>query len=117
MRFTEVCIRRPVLACVLNLILIVIGVVSYQHIEIRYFPDIPRPVATVSVSYPGASASLMESSITNIVEGALSDVPNVKYMTSSSSSGNSTINLYFNMSEIKSRVLSHNYQQPLSQLL
>lgn len=98
MRFTEVCIRRPVLACVLNLILIVIGVVSYQRIEIRYFPEVPKPVATVSIDYPGASAALMESSITNIVEGALSDVPNVNYMTSSSTSSRTRINLYFNLS-------------------
>lgn len=97
MKFTEVCIRRPVFACVLNLILIVVGVVAYQTLEIRYFPQIPRPVATVHVSYPGASADLMESSVTNIIEGAISDVPNVKYMTSSSRSGSASINLYFSI--------------------
>ena len=98
MKFTEICIRRPVLACVLNLVLIVIGVVSYQHIEVRYFPNIPHPVATVSVNYSGASASLMESSVTTILEGALADVPNVDYSDSSSSANTSTINLYFNLS-------------------
>lgn len=98
MKLTELCIRRPVLAAVINLVLVVIGIVTFQRITVQYFPTIPHPVVTVSTSYQGASADLMETQVTNIIEGALSSVAGVDYMTSSSSTNSSSITIYFNMS-------------------
>ena len=64
MKLPEICIRQPVLAVVMSLVLMVLGVIGYLHLEKLFFPRLQIPVVHVSTHYDGASASLMESKIT-----------------------------------------------------
>jgi multidrug efflux pump len=64
MRLSDISIRRPVLATVMSLTLVLIGVVSYQRLSVREYPNIDEPVVTVSTDYRGASADIVESQVT-----------------------------------------------------
>lgn len=96
MKLSLVCIERPVFATVLSLLLMILGIMGYQHLETRYFPRIHQPKAQVSVSYSGASPRLMEHDVTLPLENALGNVEGLKEMTSSSGYGSSSISLTFN---------------------
>lgn len=93
MKLCDICIRRPVFATVLSLILILFGWIGFESLEIRYFPDVEQKVANISYSYQGASADYMANQVTRFVEGALQGVDGITQMTSSSSVGSSSINL------------------------
>ncbi|MDG2242935.1 MAG: efflux RND transporter permease subunit [Rhodospirillaceae bacterium] len=95
MSITELCIRRPVLATVLNLVIVLIGLISLQSLSIREYPNIDSPVVTVISSYPGASASIMETQVTDIIEDALSGIEGVDYVSSISRSEQSQITVRF----------------------
>ena len=95
MKLSDICIERPVFATVLSLALIVFGVVGYHYLEIRYFPKVDEPTASVSVSYPGASPQVMEEDVTSYLENALVNVNGIENMTSSSGNGSTTVNLTF----------------------
>ena len=95
MKLSDICIERPVFATVLSLALIVFGLVGYHYLEIRYFPKVDEPIASVSVSYPGASPDVMEQDVTLYIENALVNVDGLQTMTSSSTYGSSTVNLTF----------------------
>lgn len=84
MRLPEICIRRPVLAIVLNLLLIVVGVLGYQRLEIRYFPQLQFPIVTISTHYSGAGPDLIENSITTPIENALAGVSGIESISSTS---------------------------------
>ena len=71
MKIAELSIRRPVLATVMNLVLILVGVIAYQTLPVREYPNIDVPVVSVETLYPGANASIMESQITQIPYPAL----------------------------------------------
>ncbi|MTE25001.1 efflux RND transporter permease subunit, partial [Microbacterium sp. ZXX196] len=77
MKLPELCIRQPVLACVLSLVLIVLGVVGFQRLEILFFPKLVMPIVTVYTHYRGASAELMESQVTTRLENAIAGVDNI----------------------------------------
>lgn len=64
MKLSEICIRQPVLAIVLSLILVVLVVVAFQRLELRFFPKLELPILTVATTYDGVSAQLMESQVT-----------------------------------------------------
>ena len=116
MKLCDVCIRRPVFATVLSLILILFGWIGFENLEIRYFPDVEQKVANISYSYPGASADYMANQVTRFVEGALQGVDGVTQMTSSSSVGSSSITLLLSdsaniikvMGDIKNAISSIN---------
>lgn len=93
MKLSDVCIRRPVLAIVLNLILVMIGICCYFYLETRFFPKFEPKSIYVSTSFPGASADLVETAVTNPLEAALSTVSGVEIMTSQSYRGSSNITL------------------------
>ena len=95
MKITELCIRRPVLACVLSLVLIVIGLVSIKQLELRYFPQIDQRIVSVSTSYSGASPELVESAVTDHIEGTLNGLEGLQSISSTSSTGRSSIKLVF----------------------
>ena len=95
MKLSKICIERPVFAVVLSLMIIVLGIVGYSYLEIRYFPKIEQKIAQVSISYTGASPSLMLNDVTIPVENALYNIDGLAKMTSSSSYGSSKINLTF----------------------
>ena len=63
MRLPELCIRRPVFATVLSLVLCLVGLVSYDRLTVREYPDVDSPVVTVRTSYRGADANIVESPV------------------------------------------------------
>jgi multidrug efflux pump len=95
MKLSDICIERPVFATVLSLALIVLGLVGYYYLEIRYFPKVDEPIASVSVSYPGASPEVMEQDVTRYLENALVNVDGLQNMTSDSTYNSATVNLTF----------------------
>ena len=68
MSLFELCIRRPVLSTVLSLLVLVIGLISYSRLAVREYPKIDEPIVSVSTTYPGASADVMESQVTKVLE-------------------------------------------------
>ena len=95
MKLSKVCIERPVFSVVLSLMIIVLGIVGFSYLEIRYFPKIQQKIAQVSISYTGASPSLMLNEVTIPVENALYNIDGLVKMTSQSSYGSTTVNLTF----------------------
>ena len=93
MKLSNVCIERPVLAIVLNLILVMLGLSCYFYLDVRFFPKFEPKSITVATRFPGASPALIETAITNPLESALSAVSGIDTMTSNSSRGSSSIKL------------------------
>ncbi len=96
MRLSEICIERPVLSMVISLVLLIAGIVSFYELDIRYFPQVFQPSLAVSTIYAGASASVVEDTLTRPLEQVLSNTPDLDSMTSQSSQGSSSIQLHFN---------------------
>jgi hydrophobe/amphiphile efflux-1 (HAE1) family protein len=94
--FSVTFIKRPILAIVIALIIIVLGVVSLFQLPISEYPDVAPPVVNVSANYTGANAFVVEDTVTRVLEDKLNGIKGVIYMDSSStSSGSSSINVYF----------------------
>src|SRR5699024_9392825 len=98
MRISEVCIERPVFATVLSLIIVLIGLISYDRLTVREYPAIDEPVVSVITAYTGASPEVVESQVTKPLEDQLSGIEGVNVMTSRSRSERSLINIKFNLS-------------------
>ncbi|MCW5589834.1 MAG: efflux RND transporter permease subunit [Legionellales bacterium] len=97
MKLTEICIKQPVLAIVLNLVLVVVGIVGYHRLEIRFFPDLREPLMNIGVHYEGADPKLMENSVTTLIENSLAGVDGIQTMTSSSSNSWSRVYIRFRL--------------------
>ncbi len=97
MQLPEICIKRPVFATVLSLIILLIGVISYTRLSVREYPRIDEPVVSVSVTYLGASAEVVESQVTKPLEDSLAGIEGVEVMTSQSRSESSRINVRFTL--------------------
>lgn len=95
MSLSELCIRRPVFATVLSLIMLLIGVVAYERLTVREYPKVDEPVVSVSTTYTGASAVLMESQVTQVLEGSLAGIEGIDIIESSSRSESSRITVRF----------------------
>src|SRR5690349_7633679 len=96
MSLSELCVRRPVFTTVLTLMMVLIGYVSYTRLAVREYPNIDEPVVSVTTTYPGASPEIMESQITQILEGAVAGIEGIDVLTSSSRSETSRITIRFN---------------------
>src|SRR5258705_11476729 len=94
MSFTDIFIRRPVLALVVSLLILLIGLKAMTGLQIRQYPKLSNTVITVTTSYPGASPDLMQGFITTPIEQAVASAEGVDYITSSSVQGVSTISVY-----------------------
>ena len=92
---SDLSIRRPVLATVTSLLLIVLGVFAFTRLPLRELPDIDPPVVSISTSYTGASAAVVETRITQVLEDAVSGIEGVDLLTSNSRNGRSNINIEF----------------------
>ncbi|MBL8382727.1 MAG: efflux RND transporter permease subunit [Burkholderiales bacterium] len=97
MILSEVCIRRPVFATVLSLAVLLIGAISYTRLAVREYPRIDEPVVSVTTTYKGASAEVIESQVTKTLEDSLSGIEGVEVMTSQSRSERSQINVRFRL--------------------
>ncbi len=91
----DFCIRRPIFATVLSLMLTLIGLVSFQRLTVREFPNVDEPIISVSTSYPGASAAIIETQVTQILEGSIAGIEGIDVLDSSSRSENSRISVRF----------------------
>ena len=97
MQLAEISIRRPVLATVLSLLVLLIGAVSFTRLSVREYPKIDEPVVTVSVSYAGASAEVMESQVTKPLEDSIAGIDAVDVITSISRAERSQISVRFRL--------------------
>jgi multidrug efflux pump len=94
---SELSLRRPVLAIVLNLMIILFGLIGYKFLGVRDYPAIDPPNINVRASYPGANADIIESQITEPLEKAINGIAGIKNITSSSNQGSSNINVEFEL--------------------
>ncbi len=97
MILSDVSIRRPVFASVLNLLIIIIGIIAFGKLAVREYPDIDPPIVSVQTSYIGASADVIESRITQILEDSISGIQGIKTIDSNSQDGLSTITVEFTL--------------------
>ena len=86
MTLPELCIRRPVFATVLSLVVLLVGLISYDRLAVREYPRIDEPVVRGNTTYRGASAEVVESQVTKIIADSLSGIEAVQLMTSRSRS-------------------------------
>jgi multidrug efflux pump len=97
MNISELSIRRPVLAIVINLLILLFGFIGFTFLGVRDYPAIDPPNVSVRTNYAGANADIIESQITEPLEKAINQVPGIRNITSSSSQGTSSINVEFNL--------------------
>lgn len=97
MKISDMSIRRPVLASMLSLALVLFGVIGYTQLAVREFPDVDAPIVSVTTVLPGANPQVVESAVTDILEEELSTVEGLRTLTSSSGEGVSNITLEFNL--------------------
>lgn len=97
MTLSDVCIRRPVFATVLSLILVLLGLLAYQRLAVREYPNIDVPIVTVNVTYPGASPEIMESQVAQPIEDVLSGIEGLDFVASISRSENTQITAQFRL--------------------
>ncbi|MBP8114180.1 MAG: efflux RND transporter permease subunit [Chitinophagaceae bacterium] len=98
MNISELSLRRPVLAIVMNIIIVVFGLIGFNFLGVRDYPAIDPPNISVRTSYPGANADIVETQITEPLEKAVNGIAGIKNITSSSSNGSSNINVEFDLS-------------------
>ena len=98
MWLSDTAVKRPVFATVVNLILLVFGIVAISFLSLREYPDIDPPVVSINTNYPGASAEIIETRITQVLEDRISGIEGIKNVSSSSSNGRSRITIEFNLS-------------------
>ena len=95
MVISELCIRRPVFATVLSLLIILVGIVAYDRLPVREYPRIDEPVVTVETKYPGASSEIIESQVTKPLEDSIAGIEGVDVLTSISRPEQSQITVRF----------------------
>jgi multidrug efflux pump len=99
MNISELSLRRPVLAIVMSIIIVLFGVIGFKFLGVRDYPAIDPPNISVRTSYPGANADIIETQITENLEKAINGIAGIKNITSSSSNGASNINVEFELGE------------------
>lgn len=97
MILSDVSVTRPVFATVISLLLIAFGLVAFDRLPLREYPDIDPPIVSIDTSYPGAAASIVETRVTQVLEGAISGVEGIRYISSSSEDGRSRITIEFDI--------------------
>lgn len=97
MRISEISVRRPVFATVVSLLLIIFGLISLQRLAIREYPDIDRPVVSITTRYVGASASVIESKLTQIIEDSIAGIEGILKIESESQDERSQVRIEFDI--------------------
>lgn len=98
MNISELSIRRPVLATVFTLVILLFGCIGYLYLGVREFPSVDNPIISVSCSYPGANADVIENQITEPLEQNINGIPGIRSLTSVSQQGSSRITVEFELS-------------------
>ena len=120
MKFTDLFVRRPVLAAVVSLLILLIGLRAAFELPVRQYPELKNTVIRVSTSYPGAPAELMQGFITTPISQAVATAEGIDYMTASSAQGQSTVTAYVRlnydpnvaMTDVMAKVQQVKYQIP-----
>jgi len=97
MNISELSLKRPVLATVMNIMIVLFGVVGFSFLAVREYPALDPPNISVSTSYTGANSDVIESQITEPLEKQINGIPGIKSISSSSSIGSSNITVEFNL--------------------
>ncbi|SDQ51301.1 efflux RND transporter permease subunit [Flagellimonas zhangzhouensis] len=97
MNLSTISIKRPVLAIVMNIAIVIFGAIGYTYLGIREFPSIEPAVVSVRTNYSGANADIIESQITEPLEKAINSIDGIRNITSSSVQGSSSISIEFNL--------------------
>ena len=95
MILSDVSVKRPVFAAVLSLLLIAFGLLSFDRLPLREYPDIDAPVVSIDTAYRGAAASVVEARITQLIEDRIAGVEGIRFIESISEDGRSRINIEF----------------------
>ena len=98
MNISELSIRRPVLATVLTLIILLFGFIGYSYLGVREYPSVDNPIIFVSCSYSGANADVIENQITEPLEQNINGIPGIRSLSSTSRQGQSRITVEFELS-------------------
>lgn len=120
MKFTDTFIRRPVLASVISLLLLVLGARAFTSLELREYPELSNTVVTVSTAYPGASSELVQGFITTPLQQAIAEARGIDFMVANSSQGVSRIEAHMELNydpnaavaEIQAKVASQRGSLP-----
>lgn len=97
MSLSTTTIDRPVLATVMSLLIVIFGAIGYTSLGVRDYPSVDNPVISVSCSFPGANADVIETQITEPLEAAVNGIPGIRAISSTSRDGGSSINIEFNL--------------------
>ncbi len=95
MILSDISVTRPVLAAVLSLLLVAFGLVSFERLPLREYPDIDPPVVSIETIYPGAAANVVETRITELIEDRIAGVEGIRFIDAKSEDGRSVINVEF----------------------
>ncbi|WP_396588640.1 efflux RND transporter permease subunit [Bermanella sp. R86510] len=98
MIITDTAVKRPVFASVISLIIVAFGLIAFEQLPLREYPDIDEPVVNVRTDYTGAAAAVVEKRITQVIEDRISGVEGIKNIISESEDGESSITIEFNLS-------------------
>ena len=97
MQISEISIKRPVLATVMNLVIVLVGLIAYDRLAVRLIPDVDVPIVTVATAYPGANAEVIETQITQPIEDALSGIEGIDFISSISRAESSQVSVRFKL--------------------
>ncbi|MFO1074375.1 MAG: MexW/MexI family multidrug efflux RND transporter permease subunit [Geminicoccaceae bacterium] len=106
MRFTDIFVRRPVLAVVVSLLILLVGLRAFLTLPIRQYPELTNTVITVTTSYAGATADLMQGFITVPIAQAVAGAEGVEYLTSTSIQGTSTVQAHIRLNDDPNRAMT-----------
>lgn len=97
MNLTTFCIRRPAFTTVISLVMMIIGIMAWVQLPVRWIPNVTPPEVSITTAYPGANANLVEQDITKKIEESLSGINGIDSLVSNSRQGNSQINISFKL--------------------
>lgn len=97
MQISEICIKRPVFATVMSLVLILVGIIAYDRLSIREYPAVDKAVVTVKTTYRGADAKIVETQVTKVLESSLAGIEGIDFMNSISRPEQSQVTVVFNL--------------------
>ncbi|MGB5733485.1 MAG: efflux RND transporter permease subunit, partial [Thiohalocapsa sp.] len=97
MKLSDISVTRPVLATVMSLLLVAFGLVAFDRLPLREYPDIDPPVVSIETVYPGAAANVVETRITQLIEDRIAGVEGIRTVESSSQDGRSEITVQFDI--------------------
>ncbi len=98
MLLSDVSVKRPVFAIVVSLLLIIFGIMAFLSLPLRQYPDIDPPVVSITTDYPGASANIIDTQITALIERRIAGIEGIDFISSSSEAGRSKVEVQFRLS-------------------